>query len=303
MIHTSVLLKESLGILDIQAGDVFLDCTLGNGGHSLAVCNSFGDTVQTVALDLDADAIARSWARLEQEGCKKSVFIQESFRNLDIALDKAGHPTADKILFDLGLSSNQLEESMRGFSFQKNEPLVMTFKKDPTPEDMTASDVVNSWEEEHIKDILFGFGEEQYARRIARAIVEARKIKRIDTTFELVEIIKNATPVAYHHKKTHPATKTFQAIRIAVNDEMGALTEGLRKAYERVSVGGKVAVITFHSLEDRIVKRYFRQLSDDEKVKLLTKKPIIASPEEIKENPRSRSAKLRAITKITQTLI
>jgi 16S rRNA (cytosine1402-N4)-methyltransferase len=198
-----------------------------------------------------------------------------------------------------------LENSGRGFSFVKDEPLLMQMKnfankstkEDPSPE-ITAQDVVNEWEETSLADIIYGYGQERYARRIARGIVEARKSKRIATTKELVEIILKSVPAVYRRGKIHPATRTFQAIRIAVNDELGALSEGLEKSFAGLESGGRLAVISFHSLEDRIVKKFYKEKQDKEIGKIINKKVITASEEEIRSNPRSRSAKLRIIEKI-----
>jgi 16S rRNA (cytosine1402-N4)-methyltransferase len=205
------------------------------------------------------------------------------------------------ILLDLGISSDELENSGRGFTFQKDEPLLMTMG-DPAKYPFTAATIVNSWKEEDIANVIFGYGEERYARRIARAIVTYREKKIIETSGELAEIVKSAVPRfgrSFNGRpaKIHPATKTFQALRIAVNDELGALKEGLTKGYERLAPGGKMVVISFHSLEDRIVKNFFKALADDSNAKIITKRPIIASPQEIAENPRSRSAKLRILQK------
>ncbi len=224
-------------------------------------------------------------------------FYQENFRNIDKVLDEAGVSQVDGILFDLGLSSNQIEESGRGFSFKTEEPLLMTMKKNPQSSDITAHEIVNSWSEESLADIIYGYGEDRFARRIAKAIVMARAVRPIDTAGELAEIVASAVP-RFGFKKINPATKTFQAIRIAVNDELGALKTALPKAFDRLSRGGRMSVISFHSLEDRIVKRYFKEKGDLGQAKIITKKPITPSPEEIAENPRSRSAKLRILEKI-----
>jgi 16S rRNA (cytosine1402-N4)-methyltransferase len=204
---------------------------------------------------------------------------------------------ADKILLDIGLSSNQFEQSARGFSFQKDEPLIMSFKKDLKETDLTAREIVNTWDEVNIQTILEGYGEEQFAWKIAKAIVARRQENPIETTFDLVEIIKLATPKFYHHKKIHPATKTFQALRITVNDEIESLKEGVSKGFNILNRGGRMAIISFHSLEDRIVKQFFKDKQTKDEGMLITKRPIVPTEEEIKENPRSRSAKLRVIQK------
>ena len=206
--------------------------------------------------------------------------------------------TVDAIIFDLGLSSDQLEISGRGFSFTKDEPLLMTMKESPNDEDLTAKEIVNTWEERNLADIIYGYGEERFSRRIAKAIVEARKENEIKTTFELVKIIEGSVPGSYKRGKIHFATRTFQALRIAVNDELGALEEGLAGGLKILKNEGRMGVISFHSLEDRIVKRFFREMKDEGKIKIINKKPIIAGKEELILNKRSRSAKLRIIEKI-----
>ncbi len=295
MEHIPVLLQETIDGLAIEKGDIFVDATLGAGGHSALVCERFGKDVQIIGIDADSDALARSGARLSK--CDIRTY-QSNFRNLSTVLDHFHIVSINRLMMDLGLSSFQIEEGGRGFSFQKDEPLRMTFAKDPTDEEVTAWDVVNTWHEENLADIIYGYGEERYSRRIARAIKEARKIKPIETSAELRDIIIAAVPAAYRRGKIHPATRTFQAIRIAVNDELGSLTKALTDGFSRLSKGGRIGVISFHSLEDRIVKNFFKQKALDGEGKLITKKPIIATDEEIRTNPRSRSAKLRIIEKI-----
>jgi len=295
--HKTVLLQSSIEGLGIKTGDTFLDCTLGGGGHSEMVLKEFGDKVRVIGLDLDDKALDRSKIRLLSIS-SSVTFFKESFRNLDKVLDKLGLKSVNKILFDLGLSSNQFEESGRGFTFQKDEPLLMTFKENISLGDITAEEIVNNWDEENIVAILEGYGEERFAKRIARAIVVERKNKLIKTTFDLVGVVKLATPKFYHRMKIHPATKTFQALRITVNDEIESLKEGIAKGFERLSPKGRIAIISFHSLEDRVVKNYFREKSKAGEAVLITKKPIMPTREEILENPRSRSAKLRILEKI-----
>jgi len=297
MIHKTVLLKEAISGLNIKAGDVFFDATLGGGGHSEAVCREFGKTVRVIATDLDEEAISRSTERLVKLQCDFKTF-HKSFRQIDEVVKEAGLDGVDRELFDLGLSSNQFEDSGRGFSFQKDEPLLMTFKKDLSSDDITAREIVNVWDEENIEKILMGYGEESFAKKIANKIVETRKIKPIETTFDLVEIIKKATPFWYHKRKIHPATKTFQALRITVNDEMRSLQDGLEKGFKVLKLGGRMAVISFHSLEDRMVKNFFKDKVAEGEAELVNKKPLTPSKEELAENRRARSAKLRILQKI-----
>ena len=296
MTHIPVLLHEVIDGLDLKPGDIFVDGTLGGGGHSEEVLKRFGNRVKIIGIDLDSDAVRRSEERLGQsQGDIK--FIEGSFRNLNAILDSLNIKGVDKILLDLGLSSNQFEESGRGFSFQKNEPLIMSFKKDLKEADLTAKEILNTWDLENIITIIKSYGEEKFAWKIAKAIVERREVKPIETTFDLVEIIKSATPKFYHHRKIHPTTKTFQALRITVNDEIESLKEGIRKGFEILNNGGRLAVISFHSLEDRVVKQFFKEKGTEGQAKILTKRPIIPSDEEIGQNPRSRSSKLRIIEK------
>jgi 16S rRNA (cytosine1402-N4)-methyltransferase len=204
----------------------------------------------------------------------------------------------DRILFDLGISSFQLEVAGRGFSFLKDEPLLMTMKKIPTKDDLTACDIVNTWQEENLADIIYGFGEEKYSRKIAKAIVLAREEKEIKTTFDLVKIIEGAVGGYYKKMRIHPATRTFQALRIATNSELINLQEGIKKGFHSLIKGGRMAIITFHSLEDRIVKHEFIRLKKEGYANIITKKPIIPNNSEIINNPRSRSAKLRILEKL-----
>jgi 16S rRNA (cytosine1402-N4)-methyltransferase len=294
--HTSVLLYESIDGLAIHAGDIYVDGTVGSGGHAEEVARRFGKTIRIIGIDADADALTRSKARLEKLEANVEL-VQGNFRNLDTILDSLHIEKVNRILLDIGLSSNQLEESGRGFSFLRNEPLHMTFAKDIKEGETTAALVVNEWSEETLVTIFKGFGEERYARQIAREIVEAREIEPITTTGQLVDIIQSSVPVRYQKQKIHFATRTFQAIRIAVNQELEVLREGIMKGFDRLAPGGRMAVISFHSLEDRIVKTIFKTKAESQVGTRITKKPIIASAEERDTNRRSRSAKLRIIEK------
>jgi 16S rRNA (cytosine1402-N4)-methyltransferase len=296
MSHTTVLLHEAVDGLNLKRGSVFVDATLNSGGHSQQVINNLDGNVRVIGIDIDADAIDRAKKSFANSN-SNVTFFQENFRNIDKVLDQAGVAGVDGIIFDLGLSSNQIEESGRGFSFKTDEPLLMTMKKDPQSSDITAHEIVNSWSEESLADIIYGYGEDRFARRIAKAIVTAREIQSIETAGQLSDIIASAVP-KFGFKKINPATKTFQAIRIAVNDELGAIKEALPKAFSRLNTGGRISIISFHSLEDRIVKRFFKEKSEAGEGRLIVKKPITPSPQEIAENPRSRSAKLRIIEKI-----
>lgn len=293
--HTSVLLQESIDGLNLSPGKIALDGTLGGGGHSLLIANKISPNGFLIALDRDPVALKRGGERLKDSNCKFEI-LNENFRNLDRALLKTGIRKADAILLDIGVSSFQFDDEGRGFSFRKDEPLSMAMEGESA--ELTAYDVVNEWSEESLADIIYGYGEEKFARRIAKAVLDKRERSSIKTTGELAEIIKSAYPAKLRNGKIHPATKTFQAIRIAVNDELGSLSEALPKAVEALSVGGRLAVISFHSLEDRIVKNFFKEAEKESKVRIITKKPIVPCEEEEKSNPRARSAKLRIAEKI-----
>ncbi len=296
MLHKSVLLKSSIDGLDIHHGDIYLDGTIGSGGHAEYALEKTRGVLTVIGLDKDSDALERSKNRLRNYS--KLILKEASYGDMDKVLNELKIQKIHRIMLDLGLSSNQLETSGRGFSFQKDEPLLMTFNKNIESKDLTAKVIVNTWQESNIADIIYGYGEERYSRRIARAIVNYREKKSIDTTSELAEIIKQAVPIFYRRARIHPATKTFQALRIAVNDELNTLKEGLAKGFEKLIKGGRMAVISFHSLEDRIVKNFNKQKTEKGEAKIINKKPVTASLKEIKENPRSRSAKLRILEKL-----
>lgn len=295
MIHKTVLLHESIDRLNLKKGSIFFDGTLGGAGHTLKVCSDFKGTIRIIATDRDMLAIRNAKEQISKIGCKADIILSD-YRNIDKVLRELNVEKVDGILFDLGLSSDQLDESGRGFTFRKNEPLLMTFSEGK--EKVNAEIILNNWSEETIADILYGYSDERYSRRIAKAIVLARTEKPIQTTFDLIEIIKNAVPKAYQKGKTHFATKTFQALRIAVNDEITALKDGMTKGWELLNKNGRMAIISFHSVEDREVKNFFRDKVKNGEGIFITKKPIIADDKELSENPRSRSAKLRVIEKI-----
>lgn len=294
-IHKTVLLNETIEGLNLTNKSRVIDATFGGGGHSQFICKKYPKS-EIIAFDQDKEAFERAEKKFKGLKCEIK-FVNKNFRELDNNYFISDGEKVDGIIFDLGLSSDQLENSGRGFSFMKNEPLIMTMKESPLPEDITAADIVNDWGEENLANIIYGYGEERFSRRIAKAIVLARKKKRIETTFELIKIIESSVPNAYKRGKIHFATKTFQALRIATNDELRALEEGLEKGFNVLKKGGRMAVISFHSLEDRIVKRFFKAKEKNKEVKLINKKPIIPKLEEIKNNNRSRSAKLRILEK------
>lgn len=291
-VHRSVLLQEVLTHLVIHEGDTLVDATVGGAGHTRALAERVGPTGRVIGIDTDIDALARAHTTLEHVSDRVTL-IEGNFRDIAQILSEANVPQVHGVLFDLGYSSDQLE-SGRGFTFQKDEPLQMTLST--TRVSYTAADIVNTWKEESLRDILEGWGEERYAARIARAIVEAREVRPLKTTQDLISVIESAVPALYRKRKIHCATKTFQALRIAVNDEMGALKEGLEGARTHTQSGGHIVVITFHSIEDRIVKHLFRDWARSGHGTLAIKKPLAPTREEVRENPRARSAHLRVFT-------
>ena len=285
--HIPVLLREVLQVFEGRKLKVFFEGTVGAGGHARAILDRHPEIERYLACDRDPAALALARSRLEPWG-KKVEWIRGPFDALSAYLDERGIRSIDGFLIDIGVSSMQFDEGERGFSFRTDAPLDM--RMDPS-EEKTAEALVNQLPEEELSRIFFEYGEEFRSRAAARAIVHARKKRRIRTTQELVSVLE---PVL-RRGKIHPATKIFQALRIAVNDELGQLRRGLDAAIERLLPGGRLAAISFHSLEDRIVKWRFRE---EGRLKVLTKKPIGPSAEEMRENPRSRSAKLRAAEKV-----
>lgn len=298
--HISVLTEEVVNGLNIRTNDVVLDGTLGGGGHSQAICTRLGTKGMLIGIDADIAAVTRAQKLLRTCTCQVTL-ERSNFRYLDRIIGQHNVSHVSKVLFDLGISSFQIDtpaegEVGRGFSFKRNEPLVMTFEREPGDR-LTAGQLLAVGTEEQLMTIISRYGEEKYARRIARAIVSARERKPIETTEDLVAVVRSATPAVYHRGRVHFATKTFQALRMAINDELGALEEGLEKGFKVLVSGGRIAVISFHSLEDRIVKNFFRDCEKEGLGTRITKKPIVPSREEVLRNPRSRSAKLRIFEK------
>lgn len=291
--HQSVLLHEAVEGLSLVQGDVVVDATVGGAGHFLALGEAlcFGTIV---GIDADLEALSRGRDVAQRFPSVTTHLVHNNFRNITTILDELGITTITKALFDLGWSGYHLECG-RGFSFRSDEPLLMTYGE--PEEGKTAADAINSLPEEMLVDILFTLGEERFARPIARGIVHARRSHALLTTKALVDVVLAATPSWYQHRRTHPATKTFQALRMYVNDELGALRDGLLGVLSRMQEHGRVAVITFHSIEDRIVKNVFRDRAREGEGMLVTKKPILPSAAEIRTNPRARSAKLRIFEK------
>ncbi len=292
--HDTVLLSEAVEALNVQPGDRVVDTTIGGAGHFSLLLEKLGSAGTLVGIDADHEAIERAEAALiavPEASRPHVVLIEDNFTNLTSILAQAGVESPDKVLFDLGWSGFQLSRG-RGFSFREDEPLLMTYG-DPEKAENTAADLVNHLSEASLADTIFALGEERFARGIARSIVAAREEAPIDTTFALVAAIEAGVPGWYKHRRLHPATKTFQALRIAVNDELGALRSGLSSALSSLAVGGRIAVITFHSIEDRIVKTMFRDAAYAGMGTLVNKKPLVPGSVELLHNPRARSAKLR----------
>ncbi|MDQ5957441.1 MAG: rRNA (cytosine1402-N4)-methyltransferase [Patescibacteria group bacterium] len=293
--HIPILLKESLDLLQLQKGQVVVDCTLNRAGHAREFLKAIGQEGKLIGIDLDKEAILEAKDNLSLIS-NNYVLMNDNFANLEQILSSLEILSVDVIYADLGLSSQELDISGRGFSFLKNEPLLMTFKSVIEEEDLTAEYIVNNWGEDTLADIIYNFADEKYSRRIAKSIVEARKIKEIKTTFDLIEIIKGSVPIYYqkgHQEgRSHFATKTFQALRMATNQEISNIITLLETSKKVLKSGGRLGVITFHSTEDRMVKKTAKDLE----LIPINKKVIIPGEEEIKKNPRSRSAKLRVYT-------
>lgn len=306
--HASVLLEKSVaGVLSNQEG-IYVDCTLGGGGHSACLAERLAPAGWIIGIDQDPAAIAAGKQRLSAASCRVSI-VQDNFRNLGAVLDSLGIELVDGVLFDLGVSSHQLDVADRGFSYMQDAPLDMRMNPD---EAFSAYDVVNTYSERRVADIIADYGEERWAKRIAKFIVEQRAGSPVKTTSQLVQIIKKAIPAGARRDGPHPAKRTFQAIRIEVNNELGILRDTFTTAIDRLKPGGRIGIITFHSLEDRIAKQTFQELAKacvcppqlpvcvcntKPKIKVLGK-PILPSAEELEQNPRARSAKLRLAEKL-----
>lgn len=300
MRHESVLRKEVLELLDLKPNDNVIDCTLGDAGHSEIILEKIAPKGKLLGIDLDMEAILRS-KRFLYRFEDRVVIVRDNFANIKIVAEKNNFQPVNAILMDLGWSTPQFEERGRGFSFSKYEPLDMRYS---VTDKETAADLINLYNEQELASIFKNFGEEKLSKEIAKAIIDFRKIKQIEKTEELVEIILQVYREKLHTDKEvpwigglHPATKVFQALRMEVNHELDNLKQALPQAVDLLASGGRLAVITFHSLEDRIAKHYFQSTSG-KTIKLVNKKPLIASEEEIRNNPRARSAKLRVIEKI-----
>ena len=297
MTHVPVLLKEVIDYLSPQANENFIDATVGEGGHALTILKLIEPDGKLIGIDLSKEVIGRI-AKIKDKNEKlknRLILVNDSYANLEKIVRKNDFKSIHGILFDLGMCSWHLEASGRGFSYLRDEPLDMRFSP---KNDLTAAEIINFWDIEKIEEILKEFGEEKYAHRISLAIKEARKKERIVGTQQLVDILKRTLPKNYDKKRIHFATRTFQSLRIAVNDELQIIEDGIKQAIQILEIGGRIAVISFHSLEDRIVKHIFREKAKVGELKILTKRPISSCPEEIKNNIRSRSAKLRVAERI-----
>lgn len=306
--HKSVLLDECIEALQIHPDGIYLDGTLGGAGHSYEIARRL-TTGRLIGVDRDAVALKAAGERLAPFA-DRVMTVHSNFSELTQILDNLGIDAVDGMLFDLGVSSPQLDDAQRGFSYMADAPLDMRMNKD---EALTAAEVVNLWQQDELRRILYEYGEERYAPQIAAAIVRRREKAPIRTTLELVEVIRSAMPPQALREKQHPAKRSFQAIRIAVNDELGAISKLMRTAFTRLKPNGRLAVITFHSLEDRIVKREMQLAArgctcppefpvcvcgKKPLIQIVTRKPIVSGERELEENPRARSAKLRVAEKL-----
>ena len=306
--HKSVLLWECIDALNIRPNGIYLDGTLGGGGPSLEICRRLTNG-RLIGVDRDEVALEAA-KKLLSRHARKVTLVHDNFENIALILDALNLDKIDGMLFDLGVSSPQLDDGARGFSYMTDAPLDMRMDRGSS---LTAYEIVNNYPKDELRRILYEYGEERYAPQIAAAIERVRSDRPIETTLELVDIIKSAMPERALREKQHPAKRSFQAIRIAVNDELGAVSRMMRASIDHLNPGGRLAVITFHSLEDRIVKNAMAEAAKGctcppsfpvcvcgrtPKIQVLTKKPIIATMEEVRENPRARSAKLRVAVKL-----
>lgn len=294
-VHRAVLLEESMLVLDVQPAGRYLDGTLGGGTHTRELLLRSSPDGEVLSLDVDVVALTRAQTTLRAFGSRWHG-VESNFRHMVAAARSMDweEGSVDGILLDLGLSSDELEDPERGISFRFDGPLDMRLGPASNDDGLTATEIINTWSEADIAQLIHVFGEERFARRIARAVVAQRKLAPIVRTQELVDVVLSAIPGGYEHGRIHGATRTFQALRIAVNDELQALKAAIAEAHRLLRVGGRLAIISFHSLEDGIVKRAFQEPSWN----AITKRPIVPSIEEVSANIRSRSAKLRAATKV-----
>lgn len=312
--HETVLLNEAVEGLAIDPEGIYVDCTLGGAGHSSLIASKLNENGHLYAFDQDYTAISNA-EKILGESINKGVvtLIQDNFRNITDTLNRLGVYKVDGILYDLGISSPQVDDASRGFSYQQDAPLDMRMDQEQS---LSAYTIVNTWDEKDLKRIFRRYGEEKFSNQIAKAIVRQREEKPIETTFDLVDLIKEGIPAPARRKGGHPAKRVFQAIRIAVNDELGALEDSLEQAVRLINIDGRVSVITFHSLEDRITKQLFKEYStveeppagipllpdqiEDAPLRMVNRKAIEPSIEEVEYNRRARSAKLRIVEKLSE---
>ncbi len=292
--HIPVMVKEVEELLALKPGALVVDGTLGLGGHALMMATAVGAGGRLVGIDQDDAAILKAKERLKDVPARVDI-VKSNFSRMDTVLDGLGIKEADAFLFDVGVSSMQIDMSERGFSFREDGPLDM--RMDPS-EKISAFDLINDLSEKELARILLEYGEERFSSRIASVIVRTRAARQIKTTKELADLISGAVPRGYDHARIHPATRSFQALRVAVNHELDALSTGIKQAFERLKKNGRICVISFHSLEDKIVKDMFRELDREGRARILTKKPLRPSDEEARANSRARSARLRALERI-----
>jgi len=307
--HISVLLEECIESLNIKKNGIYVDGTLGGAGHSKEIVNKLGKEGLLIGIDQDKNAISAATEKLKDSKCNIK-YVHNNFRHLDKILTELNIEGIDGILLDLGVSSHQLDEADRGFSYMQDGPLDMRMD---IRQKLTAKNIVNQYSEEELYRILWEYGEEKWAKRIASFIVDYRKDKEIDTTYELVDIIKKAIPKGARRDGPHPAKRSFQGIRIEVNEELAIIEDTIKTAVKYLRPKGRISIITFHSLEDRIVKNIYKkfqnpctcppqfpicQCGEEQQLKIITRKPILPSKEELELNPRSRSAKLRVAEKV-----
>ena len=294
--HIPVLLKETVCYLDPKENENFIDATLGQAGHSQEILKRNGPLGKVLGIEQDQEILKATAKALKNSGYEKRIIIvNDNFVNLKEIAERENFLKVKGIIMDLGVSSWHFEESGRGFTFLKDEPLIMTLDKGKGP---NAKEIINSWSQEDLEKIFRDFGQERFSKKIAENIVLKRRIQPIETTFKLIEIIKKSVPTSYERGRINPATRIFMALRIAANQELTNLEKALPQGIDILEKGGKLIVISFHSLEDRIVKNIFREQKKQGTVKILTKKPVEAGSEELKINQRSRSAKLRVVQKI-----
>ncbi len=295
-IHTPVLLNEVMDILHPRPGQIYIDATVNGGGHARVLAERIGSTGRLIGMDWDCDIIQESERRNDKAGIKNIDLVCESYRMMEDIAREQGITSVDGILFDLGFSSYHTDQSGRGFAFSKDEPLDMRYR--PEPGRMSAGDIIRTFSETELTDIFMRYGEERFSRRIARRIAQERRETPITSTKHLADIIWHAYPAPARTGRIHPATRVFQALRIAVNEELASVEQTLPVAVSLLKPGGIIAVISFHSLEDRIVKQFMRNQHKTGVLQILTPKPVRPQPEEIHDNPRARSAMLRAAIKI-----